>query len=123
MTALLRSLAVLIVPLMIGLGGQASAVNVFQACSNGAGATDVCQNNATKGNPIIHIIATTINILSIIIGFAAVIVIIVSGFTFITSGSDPQAVARARSGIIFALVGVLIVAVSQGLVKFVIDKL
>lgn len=126
---LLPTLALLIVPMAISLSSPVAAVDVFGACSkstaNSANGTDVCNatNKPTSDNPIITIIATAINILSIIIGFAAVVMIIVSGITFVLSGSDPQAVARARSGIIYALAGVVIVAFSQAIVKFVLDKL
>lgn len=123
----MRLLAVLMLPFMIGLTVQASAVNVFPTCGTGnAKDTDVCQNikpGQPGQNPIIKAIKVTITILSVIIGVAAVIMIIVSGLSFMTANGDAQAIARARGSIIFALVGIIIVGLAQTLVAFVLNKL
>lgn len=121
----LRLLTLLSIPVVIGLSSTASAVNVFSACNGEAAKTDVCQNiNPGKPgpNPIINALKVTITILSIFIGIAAVIMIIVAGLAMITSNGDAQAVAKARGGIIYALIGLVIVAIAQTLVIFVLDK-
>jgi len=82
------------------------------SCGGGAGAGTL--NNAVK---------QTINILSIIVGIAAVIVIIISGLRFITASGDAASVATARNGIIYAVVGLVIVALAQAIVHFVLGKL
>ena len=61
--------------------------------------------------------------MSIIIGIAAVIMVIVGGLSLITANGDAQAIARARSSIIYALVGIVIAALAQILVAFVLNKL
>jgi len=68
-----------------------------------------------------NVIKNIINILSIVIGIIAVIMIIINGLRFITSGGDSQKVASARNGIIYALVGLLFVALAQIIVKFVLS--
>lgn len=125
---LLRTFALLLIPLMIGVSGTAAAaaVDVFGECSNGNGAaqTDVCQSrgNGTT-NPFITFIKIAITILSIVIGFAAVVVIILSGLRFVTASGDPQAIAKARGSIIYALVGLVVAVLAESLVLFVLDKL
>src|ERR1700761_5115795 len=52
-------------------------------------------------------IAAVVNILSTIIGIAAVIMIIVGGFRYITSNGDSGKISSARSTIVYALVGVV----------------
>jgi hypothetical protein len=121
-------LGVLIIPVaMLVVSPTVSAgVNLFPACNGKASGTDVCQSikPGTPGaNPIINILKITISILSIVIGFAAVIMIILAGLAFVTANGDSQAIAKARGSIIYALVGVVIVAISQGLVVFVLNKL
>lgn len=112
----------------VALGGAAHAVDVFQPCSGSAAGTDVCkdakaqQGNNGNNNPIVNIIKAAINVLSYIIGIAAVIGIVVSGIRLMTSGGDSNAVASARSGLVYSLVGVAIVALAQVLVAFVLDK-
>lgn len=124
-----RLLAIAAVPLMISLvGSHVSAVDVFPGCADNKSAvskTDICTNvnNASTENPIIGAIKLTITILSIIVGIAAVIMIIIAGLSFITANGDPQAIAKARGSIIYALVGIVIVALAQTLVAFVLNRL
>lgn len=123
---LMRLLAILILPLTIGLAAQASAVDVFPACRGTAKSTEVCNNIAHSNsgtNPIITALEVAITIVSAIIGVAAVIVIVVSGLSFMTANGDAQAIARARSSIIFALVGIIIAVFAQVFVAFILNKL
>jgi len=83
--------------------------------SNGTGTCDttaVSKLNSTLG--------TFINIFSVIIGIITVIMVMVSGFKFITSNGDPNGVSSAKTTLVYALVGVAVVALAQVLVHFVI---
>lgn len=121
----MKLLAVLVLPIVI-VTATASAIDVLPACNGTAKNTEVCKN-ITPGipgtNPIIHIIGVTIQILGIIIGVAAVIMIIVGGLSFMTAGGDAQAIARARSSIMYALVGIIIAGFAQIFVTFILNKL
>lgn len=125
--SILRLTALLILPLALSLSVTASAVDVFPICDGNASTTDVCQsvpNHGTAGeNPIIKAIKFIILILSFIIGIAAVIMIIMAGLWFITANGDAQAVARARSAVLYALIGVVVVLLAQSLVAFVLNKI
>lgn len=59
-----------------------------------------------------------IKIISYIAGIVAVIMIIVSGFKFMTSGGDSGKVASARNALIYALIGIAVVVLAQFLVHF-----
>lgn len=61
--------------------------------------------------------------LAVIASVAAVIIIIVSGFRYIAANGDPQKAASARSGIVGALIGLVIIAASTTIVVFVVSKL
>ncbi len=131
MRRLLLMLALLFsfcMPMVLG-GGSALAVNVAPVCNNDAAKdTDVCKDvDAQKGdngnnNPIIDIIKGAINILSYIIGIAAIIGLIVGGIRMMTANGDSNSVASARSGIIYSLVGIAVVALAQALVAFVLNN-
>lgn len=82
---------------------------------NGSGGCDT-----SAGVQIGNVISAVINLLSIIIGVVAVVMIIIAGFRFITSGGDTSKVSGAKSAIIFALIGLVIVALAQTLVRFVL---
>jgi hypothetical protein len=63
-----------------------------------------------------------INIFSIIVGVIAVIMIIIGGLKYITSGGDSGNISGAKNTIIYALVGLVIVALAQFIVRFVLGK-
>ncbi len=85
-----------------------------------------CQDSAGNTNPLYGkdgIITKIINILTIIVGIAAIFTIIFAGLKFITSGSNPQEVSKAREMIIYAVIGVFIAAIAQAIVRLVLSKL
>lgn len=67
-------------------------------------------------------IITVINILSIIGGVIAVIMIMIAGIRFVTSSGDSGSVATARNTVIYAVVGLIIIALSQIIVRFVVER-
>lgn len=87
----------------------------------------VCQDNDTGNeNPLFGpkgILTSVLNVLSAIVGVVAVIVIILAGLKFITSGSNPQDVTNAREQIIYACVALVIAAMAQALVRFILGRI
>lgn len=63
-----------------------------------------------------------VNIISIIIGVIAVIMIIFGGFRYITSGGSAEKVTAAKNTILYALIGLIIVALAQAIVRFVLTE-
>lgn len=76
----------------------------------------------THANPLTNLVAKVVEILSVIVGIAAVIMIMWGGFKFITSGGDSGQVTTARNTILYALIGLVIVALAQIIVRFVLTK-
>lgn len=116
----------LLVPL-IALPATASAVNVFQACSEvgGASGTQACKaaGEGTTSDPIVEILKVVLEILSIVVGIASVVGVIIGGIKFITSNGDPGSVKSARDTVLYSLVGAVVVIFAQAIVAFVLDKL
>jgi heme/copper-type cytochrome/quinol oxidase subunit 2 len=67
-------------------------------------------------------IKTILDILSLVAGIIAVFMVIIAGTRFITSQGDSGKVASARSAVIYAVVGIIIVAMAQIIVFFVLDE-
>jgi hypothetical protein len=67
-------------------------------------------------------ITRAVNIFTIIVGIVAVIMIIVGGFKFITSGGDSGRVTSAKQTIVYAIIGLIIVALAQVIVRFVLGQ-
>lgn len=86
--------------------------------NGGSGST--CDSSA--GTKISKILKLVINTLSVIVGIAAVIMVIVSGFKYITSNGDSNSVSSAKSTLIYAVIGLMIVVAAQVIVHFVISK-
>ena len=58
------------------------------------------------------------------IGFSAlvaVVILIVSGYLFITAAGDPEKIEKAQKGITAAIIGMVIVFLARMIVFFVID--
>lgn len=72
-----------------------------------------------KANALIEKI---INIISIIVGIIAVIMIIYAGFRYITSAGNQESVQTAKKTLIYAIIGLVIVALAQIIVQFVLKE-
>ncbi len=70
-----------------------------------------------------NIITTIVNIISLIVGIVAVIMIIIGGLRYITSNGDSGNVTNAKNTILYAIVGLVIVALAQIIVRFVTGRL
>lgn len=68
-------------------------------------------------------IATILSIVFGIIGALALLMVVLSGLRYITSDGDPQKASTAKSGIIYALVGLAVAVLAQSIVVFVIRRL
>lgn len=67
-------------------------------------------------------IQTILSIIFTVIGSLAVLVLIISGISYMTSGGDAQKVTRAKDGILYALVGIVVAASAEAIVAFVLAR-
>lgn len=82
-----------------------------------------CGSQVETGSGRIQTIVTNIvNIFSIVVGIVAVIMIIVGGFKYITSGGDSGNITSAKNTIVYAVIGLVIVALAQFIVQFVLTR-
>jgi hypothetical protein len=104
----------------------AAAFTLFgDACQGNEGAT-VCQDARRTDNPLYgpgSAAQLVVNILSIIIGIAAVIIIIVAGIQYMLSTGDPTKVNNAKNAILYAAVGLVIAVAARSIIVFVLNKL
>lgn len=82
-----------------------------------------CQVDSDTANQKINdIIKLVINIFSLVVGVVSVIMIIVGGLKYITSGGESSNISSAKNTIIYAIIGLVIVALAQFIVHFVLGK-
>jgi hypothetical protein len=93
------------------------------ACLIQEGACDVSGECNTKQSEqkIEKTITRAVNVTSMIIGAVAVVMIMVAGFRYITSGGAQDRVKGAKDTLLYAIIGLIIVALAQLIVRFVIN--
>jgi hypothetical protein len=83
---------------------------------------DCTASVANSDDDVNAFIETAINLFSLIVGIIAVVMIIVGGLKYITSGGDSGNVTGAKNTILYAVVGLIIVVLAQVIVRFVINQ-
>ncbi len=114
------------VPVLVSASNTSNA-NIQSNLCNGttldANSTGTCAAGTSGSTSKINsIIKTVLNIISLIVGVVAVIMIIFGGLKYITSGGDSNNVSGAKNTIIYAIIGLVIVALAQFIVQFVLNK-
>ncbi len=74
-------------------------------------------------NSLSDTVTSAINILSVVGGLAAVIMIIIAGFRYVTSAGNAEAAKGARQTILYAVIGLIIISFAQLIVHFVLKNI
>jgi cytochrome bd-type quinol oxidase subunit 2 len=91
-----------------------------QACAGVGGGSGGCVANP-EGS-INNTLTNAINIFSVLIGIIAVIMAVVAGFKYVVSNGDTNGINSAKETLVYALVGLAVVAFAQALVHFVLFR-
>lgn len=75
-----------------------------------------------SGEGLRSVVRTALNVLTWIVGAAAVAVLILAGFRYVISGGSSSGVTGAKNMIIYALIGIIIALLAQVIVYFVIGS-
>jgi hypothetical protein len=119
----LLTLAVFVGIVSIGIAApQAYAQDASAAVCAALGDADPTSCDGTGDAQITNVLEVALNILSVAAGIIAVISLIISGLKYITSQGDAGSISSARSSVIYAIVGIAIVVLSQVIVRFVINQ-
>ncbi|PIZ61590.1 hypothetical protein COY17_04165 [Candidatus Saccharibacteria bacterium CG_4_10_14_0_2_um_filter_52_9] len=95
--------------------------DIAGGANSATGGNDInCKDANVNNGGIAKIGRSIVNILSLIVGIVAVIMIIFGGFRYITSGGDSGKVGNAKNTLIYAMVGLAIAALAQILIRFVL---
>jgi len=129
--AIKRNIALFISALLLAFAAVAlpATANAYTVDSDGQAGCGTNINLSGSGdcgvtqgrNTVQQTIRNIINIFSIIVGAVAVIMIIFGGFRYITSGGDSNNIGSAKNTILYAIVGLVIVAIAQAVVQFVLN--
>lgn len=111
-------------------GGRALAYNPFStACgtSSSTSKSPVCDsaNQGQTGDPLGGtggIIARVTNLVALMGGIAAVVIIMISGFRYITSAGEASKVSAAKDTILYAVIGLVVIALARTIIIYVVNK-
>ncbi len=124
----LSSMFVLAMPLAVGTAS--AAVSQQDINNNLCAGSNIdftnqtnCDSTTGTGDKANSLLKTVINILSLLVGAVAVIMLIIGGFRYVTSGGKQESVTAAKNTILYAIIGLVIVALAQIVVQFVLNKL
>lgn len=91
--------------------------NLLQLFAGGLDISGIPKTPATEST-----LKIILNVVLSISGAVAVLMVVISGFRFITSQGNPNETAKARNGIVFSVIGILVTLFAFSLVNFVIFK-
>lgn len=113
----------------------ASAANLIPECSNG-NSTDLSTNSVcsdvkdttqtTSDNKFYGpngVLTKAAGLITWVGGVAAVIMIILGGFTFVTGSGDPNTLSAAKKTVLYAVVGLVVLVLPSAIIRLVISKL
>lgn len=104
-----------------------ATTGIFNDACNGQTNSATCTSvTPPKGtNPLTGsngILMKVARIIAIIGGVTAVIVIIISGFSYMTANGDAQKAKKARDALVGALVGLFIISIASIIITFVVNN-
>lgn len=106
---------------------RAACSSAKECACEGSGSTysgGKCTNaDAPGGGDLTKIFKTITNILLLIIGAVAVIVLIIAGLRYVTSSGDASKVKAAKDTILYAVVGIIVALLAYAIVNFVINAI
>lgn len=111
--------------LIVGLLGVftpvVSAANGINICSEENENSVYCQNKDKGEGQVNGIIKTIVEVLLMAVGAISIIMIVIGGILFALSSGDTQKAAKARSTILYAVVGLIVSVFASAIVNFVFD--
>jgi hypothetical protein len=129
LTDIRRALTVLFVSgglLLVTAGTAQAAFNPLdEACTGTAVSSPACQDK-NETDPITGpkgVILRVANVVALVAGVAAVVVMVVYGIMIVTSYGESGKVTQARNAIIGTAVGLVVIVLARTIVVFVVSKL
>jgi hypothetical protein len=120
--------AALVVPAAVAFANCPGIGDQVAAGAQGAttGGTITCDSSGASDtsteSTITNLAKEVVNIFTIIVGAASVFMIIYGGFRYITSGGSSEKVGNAKNTLIYAIIGLIIVALAQTIIHFVLSR-
>lgn len=76
----------------------------------------------TQDKPLMETVSTIVNVILGVVGFIAVVMIIIGGISYTTSAGDASKVKKAKDTILYGVVGLVIALLAFAIVNFVLTS-
>lgn len=86
------------------------------------GADGTCVTDESAGTQVNETVTLGLNLFSAVVGIIAVVMIIVGGVKYITSQGESSNITAAKNTILYAVIGLVVVALAQIIVRFVLER-
>ena len=106
-------------PVQAALNPTEDACNKLSAAERKKSA--VCNVDEPNENPVTTVVGRVTTVAAVIAGIIAVVMIIVSGFRYITAAGDANQAKSARSGIMHAIIGLVVIALATVIIQMTIN--
>jgi hypothetical protein len=89
----------------------------------------ICTDDKTESaksandNPIADKLRNIANLIAIVAGAAAILVILIAGLQYATSDGDTNKINSAKTTVIYALVGIVVIALAAAIIDFMVSRL
>lgn len=87
----------------------------------GSSSNYTCGSGGSITSGISTLAVKVVNLFSIIVGIVSVIMIIYAGFRYVTSGGESNSISSAKNTLIYAIIGLVVVVLSQLIVHYVLN--
>lgn len=115
--SLIAAFSMIIMPAVVSAADPASKDEVCQ----GIGVVSTT-GSCNDGGAVTKVIGKGVEILSYIVGIAAIVVIIISGLTLVTANGDSGALAKAKNTILYAIIGIFLAISANVIVGYVVSE-
>ena len=112
-----------IAPVVMAVGTDSSSSTGAINCGTTGDLTGQgCTSTAGADDKVNKTIKLAIQLFQIVVGLISVFMLISAGLKYITGGGETAAVGAAKNMILYSVVGLVVVALAQVIVSFVLNR-
>ena len=98
--------------------------SVKDVCSSGLSDDPlICPKTNKPEEKLQHTIRDAINVVFLWVGIIAVVVVVISGISLMLAQGNPEKITKAKHGIMYSIIGLLITLAAFAIVTFIIDAI
>lgn len=111
---------VLMTVMPVNVLAEGTSTNIFSAPCRDNPDQPICKQANQSTLP--QLIKRIVDIMLFLIGAISVLMVVVGGIRYVTSGGDPQQVKAAKDTVLYAVIGLVIAILAYAIVSFVVNQ-